>query len=216
MAGMKQVEASNFKFGQLKSTVEEELDDVEDMDEDVIKNIFKREGYMAKELGEDVRIEWFIGIDCEVSLYTFTKENAFRRACYLIYQNSWFERVILLMIVASSVKLGVDTYKIDFEEDSLFHRVSGVLDTFFTWIFIVECGMKIISLGLIMDPGSYLRDTWNQLDGFIVFNSILEMALSNASNLGVLRMLRVLRALRMISRNPELKQVIVALGESIG
>jgi hypothetical protein len=29
-------------------------------------------------------------------------------------------------------------------------------------------------------------------------------------------MLRVLRALRMISRNPELKQVIVALGESIG
>ena len=35
MAGMKQVEASNFKFGQKKSAVEEELDDVEDMDEDM-------------------------------------------------------------------------------------------------------------------------------------------------------------------------------------
>lgn len=146
----------------------------------------------------------------------FSKQSQIRRAFYQIYQHAWFERVILLMIVASSVKLGVDTYQIDFSEDSLFVKISGVFDQIFTWVFIIECMLKIVSMGFIMDEGSYLRDTWNQLDGFIVFNSILEMSLSSSSNLGVLRMLRVLRALRMISRNPELKQVIVALGESIG
>lgn len=198
------------------TAVEEEMEDVEDLDEDIVKNIFKVEGYMAKEQGEEIKIEWFEGIGCEVSLYLFSKENSFRRACFLIYQHYWFERVILLMIVASSIKLGVDTYQIDFAADSMFVKVSGILDKIFTWVFIVECVLKITSMGLIMDTGSYLRDTWNQLDGFIVFNSILEMTLSSSSNLGVLRMLRVLRALRMISRNPELKQVIVALGESIG
>ena len=58
-----------------------------------------------------LRIEWFIGIDCEVLLYTFTKEKT------AFYQNYWFERVILrsvlLMILASSVKLGVETYNIN-------------------------------------------------------------------------------------------------------
>jgi hypothetical protein len=38
---------------------EEELDDVEDLDEDVVKGIFKKEGYMAKDPGEEVKIDWF-------------------------------------------------------------------------------------------------------------------------------------------------------------
>lgn len=107
---------------------------------------------------------------------------------------------------------------VDMEEDALFVVVSGYLDTFFTWAFIVECAVKILCMGFIMDEGSYFRDSWNQLDGFIVFSSIIEMALSGVelAFLKILRMLRVLRPLRMISRNPELKQVIVALGESIG
>lgn len=134
----------------------------------------------------------------------------------MLYQHYLFERIILLMIVLSSVKLGVDTYSTKFPPDGMFNKVSAGLDTLFTWVFIVEAILKIVSMGLIMDEGSYLREPWNQLDGFIVFNSILEMAMSSGSSLGVLRMLRVLRALRMISRNPELKQVIVALGESIG
>lgn len=205
MTGMKKVSASKFMFGKMKSHVEEELEDVEDLDEDIVKNIFKKEGYMEKDHGEEVKIEWFLGIHAEQSLYLFSKENSFRRGCFLIYQHYWFERVILLMIVASSVKLGVDTYQVDFAEDSMFVKVSSILDQIFTWVFIVECVLKIVSMGFAMDEGSYLRDTWNQLDGFIVFNSILEMALSSSSNLGVLRMLRVLRALRMISRNPELK-----------
>lgn len=36
--------------------------------------------------------------------------------------------------------------------------------------------VKLISLGLIMDDGSYLRDSWNRLDFFIVITSIIELA----------------------------------------
>lgn len=153
MTGMKKVAASKFMFGKMKSHVEEELEDVEDLDEDIVKGIFKKEGYMAKEHGEEVKIEWFIGIECDQSMYLFSKENSFRRACYLIYQHYWFERVILLMIVASSVKLGVDTYLPPDKTaaESMFVRVSGILDKIFTWVFIVECILKITSMGFIMD-----------------------------------------------------------------
>jgi len=36
---------------------------------------------------------------------------------------------------------------------------------------------KLIALGVIMDENSYLRDTWNQMDFFIVTASIMDMAL---------------------------------------
>jgi hypothetical protein len=160
MVGLKKSEAQ--KFGsKMSRAVEDELDDVEDLDEDVVKQIFKREGYMAKDHGEEIKIEWFTGIACEQSLYLFSKENSFRRACYLIYQNYWFERIIILMIVLSSIKLGVDTYSPSFPETSSFHSISGGMDTFFTWVFIVEFCLKVISMGFIMDEGSYLRDQWN-------------------------------------------------------
>ena len=44
--------------------------------------------------------------------------------------------------------------------------------------FLLELLIKNISMGTFMDEGSYLRETWNQLDGFIVFTSILDMLLS--------------------------------------
>jgi hypothetical protein len=37
--------------------------------------------------------------------------------------------------------------------------------------------MKLIAMGVCMDDNSYLRDTWNQMDFFIVTASIFDMAL---------------------------------------
>ena len=78
--------------------------------------------------------------------------------------------------------------------------------------------MKIIALGFAMDKGSYLRDSWNRLDYFIVMTSIIDMMLTSTDipALKVLRMLRMIRPLRVISHNPDLKMIIAALAESIG
>ena len=70
-------------------------------------------------------------------------------------------------------------------------------------MFILECFLKIIALGFTMDEGSYLRDSWNGLDFFIVTTSIMDMVLATTGMpaLKVLRMLRMIRPLRVISHN---------------
>jgi len=69
-----------------------------------------------------------------------------------------------------------------------------------------------------MDNGSYLRESWNVLDGFIVFTSLIDMSFQD-SDLGfvkILRLLRILRPLRFISHNSSMKMIVYALLESIG
>ena len=97
-------------------------------------------------------------------------------------------------------------------------KVSEDLDKVFNYIFITECVMKVIALGFTMDNGSYLMDSWNRLDFFIVMISIIDMALeaTEIPALKVLRLLRMIRPLRVISHNAELKMIVAALFESVG
>jgi hypothetical protein len=77
---------------------------------------------------------------------------------------------------------------------------------------------KLLALGLIMDEGSYLRDSWNMMDFFIVISSIFDMALEgqDLAALKILRMLRTLRPLRFLTHNVGLKLIVNALIGSIG
>jgi len=92
------------------------------------------------------------------------------------------------------------------------------LDYIFNYLFIFEMTLKILALGFTMDEGSYLRDSWNGLDFFIVVTSIIDMLLTNTDipALKVLRMLRMIRPLRVISHNPQLRMIVAALFESVG
>jgi hypothetical protein len=77
---------------------------------------------------------------------------------------------------------------------------------------------KLIALGLVMDKGSYLRDSWNCMDCFIVFTSMLDMVLTNVNLpvIKILRLLRTLRPLRVISHNIAMKLIVNSLFESVG
>jgi len=59
------------------------------------------------------------------------------------------------------VKLGVDTYFLKEAKDSKILEISTIVDFFFNFCFIIEMFFKVIAMGLIMDEGSYLRDSWN-------------------------------------------------------
>lgn len=93
----------------------------------------------------------------------------------------------------------------------------GILSDVFNYVFTFEMFIKIISLGFVMDNGSYLRESWNILDFGIVSSSLLEMSLQsiNIPFIRILRLLRVLRPLRFISHNKDLKLIVVALLESV-
>lgn len=58
---------------------------------------------------------------------------------------------------------------------------------------------QVVSMGLYLGDRAYLRSSWNILDGFLVFVSLIDIVVSMAGGakiLGVLRVLRLLRTLR--------------------
>ena len=103
-------------------------------------------------------------------------------------------------------------------DDSDEVQTSVALDIFFTCVFTVETLIKSINMGLVLDQGSYLRESWNQLDMFIVVFSWVEYGVAEVDIpvIKIIRLLRTLRPLRFISHNVSMKIVVIALLESVG
>ena len=100
-------EASKFYFGEEKGQSEEDL---EDLDEDVVLQIFKDEGLIKRDKSEIQEQAFFAGVECEWSFFLFSKENRFRILCYRLTKHPLWENVVLALICVSSVKLATDTY----------------------------------------------------------------------------------------------------------
>jgi len=123
-------------------------------------------------------------------------------------------QIIITCIILSSICLALDNPLND--PNSGMSQALGVLDVIWTFIFIFEMIVKLISLGFCLHKGSYLRNGWNVLDFFIVLISIMGLAkLGPSSALKPMRTIRILRPLRMVSRFPELKLVVDALMSSV-
>ena len=75
-----------------------------------------------------------------------------------------------------------------------------IFNYFFTAVFILECSMKLIALGVCL----YFKDKWNQLDICIVMLSVVGIVLEELKsniipiNPTVLRVMRVLRIARVL------------------
>ena len=162
--------------------------------------------------------ELYKGISCEKAFYVFSKENPVRLVFYKLSLHTYFERLILTLIILSSMKLAYDTYILDLPEDSSQRQTSNYLDYVFNISFALETVIKTVSLGLVLDHGSYLRESWNVLDFSIVVSSMVDMAVTGVDLpvIKVLRLLRTLRPLRFISHNIAMKTVVIALLESVG
>ena len=95
---------------------------------------------------------------------------------------------------------------------------NGYIGQIFSYLFMLEFLFKLVALGFVMDNGSYLRESWNQLDFFIVMTSLIDniMSSSDIAALKILRMLRILRPLRVVSHNLQLKMIVIALLDAAG
>jgi hypothetical protein len=125
----------------------------------------------------------------------------------------------MILIALNSVKLALDSYLPNDSPDSNIIYASKLIDIFFNTMFAIECLIKCLALGFVMDYGSYLRNGWNQLDFFIVVTSMIDMILGSIVDIAalrILRMLRMLRPLRVISHNVAMKLIVSALFESVG
>uniref|UniRef100_A0A2K6QW61 Voltage-dependent T-type calcium channel subunit alpha n=1 Tax=Rhinopithecus roxellana TaxID=61622 RepID=A0A2K6QW61_RHIRO len=162
---------------------------------------------------------------CEVredwSVYLFSPENRFRVLCQTIIAHKLFDYVVLAFIFLNCITIALERPQIEAgSTERVFLTVSNYI---FTAIFVGEMTLKVVSLGLYFGEQAYLRSSWNVLDGFLVFVSIIDIVVSLASAGGakilgvlrVLRLLRTLRPLRVISRAPGLKLVVETLISSL-
>ena len=79
-----------------------------------------------------------------------------REKAIKIVVNPWFDRFILFVIFANSIALAIDDPN-EAERNQIFVN----LDYIFLAVFSIEMVLKIIAMGFVMRPYSYLRDAWN-------------------------------------------------------
>ena len=143
------------------------------------------------------------------SLFILSASNKLRQWCASIVTYRHFDNFILVMIIFSTLLLTLESPIDDPNSKKL--EVLFYIDIVVTFIFTMECLLKVIVFGFIFNgKDSYLRLAWNILDFIIVTVSIVSLSFTNInlSFIKVLRVLRVLRPLRMISRNEGLKVAV--------
>uniref|UniRef100_A0A7M4FQF0 Voltage-dependent T-type calcium channel subunit alpha n=1 Tax=Crocodylus porosus TaxID=8502 RepID=A0A7M4FQF0_CROPO len=147
------------------------------------------------------------------SIYLFSPQNRFRILCQTIIAHKLFDYVVLAFIFLNCITIALERPQIE-------HRSTVSKPVSF---FVVHNISRVVSLGLYFGDQAYLRSSWNILDGFLVFVSLIDIVVSVASAGGakilgvlrVLRLLRTLRPLRVISRAPGLKLVVETLISSL-
>jgi hypothetical protein len=175
--------------------------------------IFKKYGAEVEINGQNQYIE-------PKSLYCFGYESAFRKKMIWLVNHKNFDRFIIFSILVNSIILGM----FDFG-----HRVQDVHCYDTSWndnletmglalsiIFLIECMFKVIAMGLVMHKNSYLKDSWNWLDFFVVLVSISDFFPgSSYVFLKILRMGRILRPLRAANALKRIRILIQTLLKSI-
>jgi len=143
-----------------------------------------------------------------------------------IERSRWFNGVILFMIVAAGALVGVQTYDISAETQS----ICDDLDAAILWVFTLECLVKIAAEG--RRPWRYVTGKhwkWNVFDFVLVVGGfitpfILEGASGGASAAGkseaadqgqgalnTVRLIRLMRLGKLFYRIPELRVILTGL-----
>jgi len=123
-----------------------------------------------------------------------------------IKSSTLFQYCVTIIILTSSIFVGVETY--DIPRKYLF--VLSVVDYAITIFFVIEISIRFLA----EDKKIYFfKDGWNVFDTIIVLSSIIPSAAGNS--VMILRLLRLTRLLRIISFMPELRFIIESLIESI-
>ena len=154
------------------------------------------------------------------SLCCFGPNNCFRRCLATIIEYPYFEECIFYLIGINSVLLMIDE-PILIPNTYTTISIASLIDTI-SFIYVVECVMKILTLGFVFGKHAYLKDSFNIFDFTIVLLSLCSFFLERYKvtwiSLGAVKAFRALRALRplkLVSKNQGMKLVVNSLLKSI-
>ncbi|XP_045411602.1 sodium channel protein type 11 subunit alpha [Lemur catta] len=125
-----------------------------------------------------------------------------RKTCYQIVNHSWFESFIIFVILLSSGALVFED--VNLNNQPKIRELLDYTDNIFTYIFILEMGLKWVAFGF----RKYFTSAWCWLDFIIVIVSVTSLI---ELNLKYFRTLRALRPLRALSQFEGMKVVVNAL-----
>lgn len=132
-----------------------------------------------------------------------------RRKLKWLIEQTWFDHLILLIILLNSLSLAFYDYS-DRSDTTFTNKLLAIIGRTFSVIFLVEALIKILALGFVFPKNSYLRDPWNVLDFIVSIIGIIDL-LPNVPNLRALRTLRVLRPLKSINALPTMRRLVSTL-----
>lgn len=99
-----------------------------------------------------------------------SKIYSIRRGVHWFVNYRFFDWFIMIFIGFSSIALAAED---PVEEHSPRNLMLEKLDYIFTAVFAMEMVLKIIDLGVMFHPGSYLREFWNIMDAVVVVCALL-------------------------------------------
>ncbi|KAL0279686.1 UNVERIFIED_CONTAM: hypothetical protein PYX00_001187 [Menopon gallinae] len=121
----------------------------------------------------------------------------------------------MLVILLNCVTLGMYQPCEEGNCDTTRCKILQVFDDFIFAFFTLEMAVKMIAMG-VYGKGTYLADSWNRLDFFIVLAGALEYCLNvENKNLSAIRTIRVLRPLRAINRIPSMRILVMLLLDTL-
>ncbi|KAI8381166.1 Ion transport protein-domain-containing protein [Radiomyces spectabilis] len=153
------------------------------------------------------------------SLFFFSPRSRIRYWCKIISGSSadgkserrnifnWFIMACVLLSIFMVILDEPSTRKMrdGILPQSTFHTIDITLDG----IFIVEILIRVIADGLLLPPGAYLRNPWNQLDICVVILNVGTVFAGSEQTPRALSTVRSLRILRLIRYFSSVKDVFI-------
>ncbi|CAF3704659.1 unnamed protein product [Adineta steineri] len=157
--------------------------------------------------------------------YCLKQTTTPRYQCLQLITSPWFERISMFVILLNCITLGM--YQ-PCEHHSGIEGEQGTkkcdtarciwlqaTDYFIFGFFTIEMCIKMTAMG-IFGKGTYLADTWNRLDCFIVVTGLIESVIPGENvSLSAIRTVRVLRPLRAINRVPSMRILVMLLLDTL-
>eukprot|EP01065_Artemidia_motanka_P018904 TRINITY_DN2230_c0_g2_i7.p1 TRINITY_DN2230_c0_g2~~TRINITY_DN2230_c0_g2_i7.p1 ORF type:complete len:3228 (+),score=877.55 TRINITY_DN2230_c0_g2_i7:150-9833(+) len=142
-------------------------------------------------------------------------KSDFRKSCVYIIDHHLFDKTVLVLISLNALTLVLDERSIpDLKDQTWLMTSLGVTEVAFQIAFTIEALLKILALGFVMHPNSYLRSypdpIWNRMDFLIVIAGYLAY-IDIGGDFTIFRLLRALRPLRTMNRVKHLRRLISTL-----
>jgi hypothetical protein len=158
------------------------------------------------------------------ALYLFGLDHPLRRRCIRLIRSRLWAVLVPTVIVGNVVLLvlinpleGQTAVRDKYSPE---RQAMIVLEAFFNIFFLAECAIMIVAYGLCASARAYLRSPTNVLDFTIVLTSVVDLITGLAAesvgggNLSALRSLRAAKPLRVITRSPQLRELVVIISRA--